>query len=101
MVLCTPSIEVSDNCDSNPNVTLVSVTSNESEEAYTYDPAFDMYRSEGHTDGDIQIVNGDIYLRAERSGKGDGRIYTITYQAADFSGNSATASATATVPHNQ
>jgi hypothetical protein len=102
MVLCTPTIIVSDNCDPDPIVQLVSVTSNESEEAYTYDPAFDMYTSEGHTDGDIQIVNDfEIYLRAERSGEGDGRIYTITYEATDFSGNTASASATVTVPHNQ
>jgi hypothetical protein len=101
MVLCTPTLIVSDNCDSSPTVNLVSVSSNESDEAYAYDPAFDMYTSEGHTDGDIQIVNDDIYLRAERSGEGDGRIYTITYEAADASGNPASASATVTVPHNQ
>ena len=101
MVLCTPTVTVSDNCDPSPTVTLVSVTSNESEEAYTYDPAFDMYTTEGHTDGDIQIVDGDIYLRCERSAHGDGRIYTITYEAEDASGNIASASANVTVPHNQ
>jgi hypothetical protein len=92
---------VSDNCPPDPTFQLVSVTSNESEVAYTYDPAFDIYTSEGHTDDDIQIVNGDIYLRAERSGKGDGRIYTITYEATDSSGNTSSAGAPVTVPHNQ
>jgi hypothetical protein len=61
---------------------------------------------DGKTTNDIQdadIGNEDynISLRAERQGKGDGRIYTITYEATDDSGNSATASATVTVPHNQ
>jgi len=57
---------------------------------------------DGHTAGDIQIGDdGSIYLRAERSGTGSGRIYTITYQAVDDSGNAAVARATVTVPHNQ
>lgn len=102
MVICTPTITLSDNCGADPTtVQLFSVTSNESDAAYAYDPVLDIYTSEGYTDDDIQIVNGDIYLRAERSGEGDGRIYTITYRAADASGNSANASATVTVPHNQ
>jgi len=101
MVLCTTIVTAIDNCPPVPTVTLLSITSNETDEAYAYDPAFDMYTSEGHTDGDIQIVNGGIYLRAERSGEGDGRIYTITYEATDASGNTATASVTVTVPHNQ
>ena len=101
MVLCTPTVIVSDNCDPSSTFWLELVTSDESEEAYTYDPAFDMYTGEGHTDDDIQIVDGDIYLRAERSAHGVGRIYTITYEAADASGNTASASATVTVPHNQ
>ena len=84
MVLCTPTITVSDNCDLNPTVQLVSVTSNEADDA-----------------DDILINNGDIYLRAERSGHGDGRVYTITYEAIDDSGNSAPAKSTVTVPHNQ
>lgn len=50
---------------------------------------------------DIGTADYDISLRAERSGKSDGRIYTITYEACDNSGNCATGSATVTVPHNQ
>jgi hypothetical protein len=45
--------------------------------------------------------NGNISLRAEGSGKSDGRIYTIIYEVTDASGNSATAEATLTVPHDQ
>jgi len=37
-------------------------------------------------------------LRAERSGSGKGRIYTITYRATDLAGNIATASTSVAVP---
>ena len=42
-----------------------------------------------------------IFVRAERSGKGDGRVYTLNYMVTDVSGNTATASTTVTVPHDQ
>ncbi|UCE99911.1 MAG: hypothetical protein JSV82_02270, partial [Planctomycetota bacterium] len=45
--------------------------------------------------------DGSIYLRAERTGTGTGRIYTISYQAVDDSNNVAVDSATVTVPHDQ
>jgi len=86
MVLITPTWTVSDICDDSPEVSLVSITMNEDDE----------------TTGDIQIDNdGSIYLKAKRSGTGSGRIYTITYQAVDDSGNAAVARATVTVPHDQ
>ncbi|MHC4570840.1 MAG: TolB family protein [Planctomycetota bacterium] len=86
MVEITPSWEVSDNCDELPEVTLVDITMNE----------------DGATEDDIQVKgDGSIYLRAERSGKGIGRIYTITYQAVDDSGNVSIGSADVTVPHNK
>jgi len=54
------------------------------------------------TANDIVInASGTISLRAERSGTGPGRVYSITYQATDIAGNSTTASATVTVPHNK
>ena len=65
-------------------------------------PNFDSDYSEGDTINDIQVdVEGNIYLRAERDGNTVSRIYTITYTATDSSGNSATSTATVTVPHNQ
>ena len=85
MVEITPSWEVSDNCDGKPDVTLVSITAN----------------GDGATEDDIQIGDEGIWLRAERSGKGSGRIYTITYQAVDDSGNVTVDSATVTVPHDR
>jgi sugar lactone lactonase YvrE len=43
----------------------------------------------------------DYLLRAERSGVGPGRTYTVTYLAADSSGNVTTATAEALVPRSQ
>lgn len=44
----------------------------------------------------------DVLVRAERSGLGDGRLYTITASAIDRAGNGSSAAAgTVTVPHNQ
>jgi len=40
-------------------------------------------------------------LRAERSGSGNGRAYTLTYRALDRAGNAATCTATVTVPRDQ
>jgi len=83
---------LSDINDDSPEISLVSITMNEGDEAI----------GDGHTTDDIQIGDdGSIRLRAERSGTGSGRIYTITYQAVDDSGNAAVASATVTVPHDQ
>ena len=91
MVLITPSWEISDNCDESPEVTLVSITSNEDDDA----------KGNGHTANDIQVNDNEIWLRAERSRKGTGRVYTITYQAVDDSGNVTLGSATVTVPHDR
>ena len=46
-------------------------------------------------------VNDQLELRAERSGKGDGRVYTITVTATDGSGTTATSTTTVTVDYNQ
>lgn len=40
-------------------------------------------------------------LRAERSGNGAGRVYTLVYRGQDLAGNSATCSTAVTVPHDQ
>lgn len=51
----------------------------------------------------IDQENGIItfQLRAERSGKGDGRVYTITITATDSSNNSASSNLAITVPHDK
>jgi len=91
MVKITPTWTVSDKCDAMPGVSLVSISINESNT-----------KGNGRTDDDVQIGNdGSLYLRAERSGKGNDRVYTITYQASDDCGNATLRSATVTVPHDQ
>ena len=75
---------------------------NEGDETDAFDPVYDSTQGEGNTYNDIEVdQSGNIYLRAERSGTGSGRIYTLTFVATDVSGNSATASTIVTVPHNQ
>jgi len=63
---------------------------------------------DGNTASDIAITSLGgplgpyvVQLRAERSGTGAGRVYTITATAMDLAGNSATATAVCTVAHNQ
>ena len=60
-------------------------------------------RGDGNTSPDWKITsNHTLLLRAERSGKGDARIYSITVQATDGSGNkSQEQTVTVTVPKNQ
>src|SRR5262245_4485800 len=54
---------------------------------------------------DVRIVSGasvrDVWLRATRLGKGDGRRYSITASASDLAGNLVTATAACDVPHDQ
>jgi hypothetical protein len=96
MIPIAATIAVSDDRDPNPQVELVSITSNEPVNG----------AGDGNTDADIQgaEVGSDdrkFALRAERSGNGPGRIYTVTYRARDAVGNQTTATATVTVPHDQ
>jgi hypothetical protein len=76
-----------DICDPIPAVRIISITSNE---------------PSGHTDPDWEITGPlTLNLRAERSGAGEGRIYTITLQAIDASGNSSIKKVTVSVAHDQ
>jgi hypothetical protein len=85
-------VNVSDNLDPSPTFTLVSVVSNEPDNG----------TGDGDTANDIVIVDNLTFkLRAERSGNGNGRVYTITYQATDWAGNSTMVTATVTVPHDK
>lgn len=85
LVRITPSVTVHDDCDPGPDVELVSITSSE--------PA---------AEGDIVIdADGRIFLRATRDASGGGRLYTVTYRAADESGNTGLASANVLVPRSQ
>jgi len=79
-------------------VQLVSATSSEPDDASGPD--------DGVTANDIQSLRlgtGDweIILRAERSGAGDGRVYSLGFVATDGSGNTTARTALALVPHDQ
>jgi uncharacterized repeat protein (TIGR01451 family) len=94
----TATITVTDNCDPNPAVTLVSITSNE--------PAVGAI-GQGDQGPDIQEAafgtdDRTFALRAEReTGQGNtGRVYTITYRTTDASGNVTQTTATVTVAIN-
>ncbi|UCF19958.1 MAG: hypothetical protein JSU87_00670 [Gemmatimonadota bacterium] len=63
-------------------------------------------RGDGNTEPDYEVVNNgdgsfEVWLRAERSGNGPGRVYTITATATDCSGNTVTADGSVKVPHDQ
>ena len=74
------------------SVTLISVTSNEADNGL----------GDGDTAVDIVIVDNDtVQLRAERSARGTGRIYTFTYLVTNTCGATTTVSVTVTVPLNQ
>jgi hypothetical protein len=94
----TATISVTDECDPNPDVTLISVTSNEPETGFL---------GNGDKGPDVQaaVVGTDdrlFSLRSERGtgGQNTGRVYTITYRVTDASGNFTDATATVTVPTN-
>jgi hypothetical protein len=92
MVRISTNVTAVDNKDPNPLIKLVGVTSSEPDDA----------QGDGNTERDIQITeDGKIYVRAERSGKGDGRTYTITYQAMDKDGNTGFGSTDVVVSHNK
>lgn len=87
-------VQVSDACDAAPRFVLVSVASDEPDDG----------AGDGSTTQDVQgaepgTPDVDLLLRAERSGGGDGRAYTLTYRAWDAAGNAREASGVALVAH--
>ena len=89
MVPVTITADVTDVVDPSPVTRIISVTSNE--------PANG--NGDGNSAPDWEIT-GDLTLnlRAERSGTGSGRIYTITVESRDNAGNVSTQTVTVTVP---
>lgn len=83
---------VQDNCDPNPIITIHSISSNEPVNG----------TGDGDTAPDWEITGSNVvYLRAERSAKGNGRIYTISVKCTDINGLSSYGEVTVTVPHNK
>jgi hypothetical protein len=92
MVPVTVAVAVSDICDPEPVCLITEVASNE--------PVNGL--GDGNTAPDWEITGGlTVNLRAERSGKGSGRVYTITVECTDQSKNSSTDTETVTVPHDK
>lgn len=72
-----------------PMCSIADITSNEAQNG----------RGDGNTAIDWEITGPlTLNLRAERSGAGDGRVYTVTVGCADAAGNRSTASTTVAVP---
>ncbi|MCB1646438.1 MAG: HYR domain-containing protein, partial [Pseudomonadales bacterium] len=109
MILIPLEVDVRDAIDPAVQITGLVVSS---------DP--DNGRGDGNTTGDIQFIStagatvssttdepvvafvpdqGQLWLRAERSGRNTDRIYTITITATDQSGNQTSDELTVTVPH--
>ncbi|WP_248923999.1 OmpL47-type beta-barrel domain-containing protein [Paenibacillus hamazuiensis] len=92
LVPIAATVSASDLLSQVQSIVLTSIVSNEPDDGL----------GDGATAGDIQGADYGTYdtafaLRAERSGKGGGRIYTVTYTATDKAGNTASASAAVTV----
>jgi len=84
-----------DTCDGTMVPHLVSVGSNEPDDATG--------EGDGHTTNDIQGANigtndSEVLLRAERAGNGGGRLYSVRIQAEDASGNLSAATQEVSVP---
>ncbi len=94
----TVDVDVSDECDAEEDIDVILYSISSSEP--------DNGRGDGNTDNDIQGADTDtddreFQVRAERSGKRSGRIYTAIYRATDLSGNQTDGAALIRVAHDQ
>jgi hypothetical protein len=96
LVTIAATVASSDLCDPSPTFVLTSIASDEEDDGL----------GDGDTSADVQgaalgTADTSFQLRAERSGAGDGRVYTVSYTASDASGNTSGATATVEVPHSR
>lgn len=86
----------SDSCDAGVNLGKVVIAQVSSDEP-------DNGSGDGDSSNDMVIAQDckSVQLRAERDGKRNGRVYTITFKVKDGSGNVRTATAKVTVPKSQ
>ncbi len=95
MRLVARKVTATDACDPKPSL-VVTVTSDE--------PINGL--GDGDTAPDWSVEQDaaglvDVWVRSERSGLGDGRVYSISAIATDGSGNGTSSAGTVHVPHNQ
>jgi hypothetical protein len=91
-------VSVHEVCDSTLDInaagTITSIYSDEPEDVTG--------NGDGHTVGDIALTGTSSFqLRAERQGKGNGRVYGVNFQVKDASGNTSQGTCLFTVPHDQ
>jgi hypothetical protein len=55
----------------------------------------------GHSSPDAVLNGASVLLRAERDGRGTGRVYRVTFTAEDGSGAQCTGSVNVCVPHDR
>ncbi|MBN1804855.1 MAG: hypothetical protein JW837_06360 [Sedimentisphaerales bacterium] len=93
MVEVTFEVDAEDICDPEPICYILEVTSNEPVNG----------QGDGNTESDWEYTDDPlvVLLRAERSGCGDGRVYTVCVVCEDASGNTAYADVEVTVPHDK
>ncbi len=101
LVEVVPTVSVTDNCTASVPWIIESIRMNEGDRENTYDPAHDQWLEQGFASDDIQVQEGRIYLRAERTGRAAGRIYTLILKATDEAGHVTRAEAQVVVPHDQ
>lgn len=85
-------IDVHDACDDAPSVQVLAVTSDEPEDARR--------GGDGSTRADAQVRDGQLWLRRERLGGGDGRVYRALVLVEDAAGRRAPALVEFHVPHD-
>ena len=95
MVTIAALVVLSDVCDPDPTVELVSISSDEPDNGLG-----DGDRPHDIQDAEVGTDDRSFSLRSERSGTGDGRIYAITYEATDDSDNLSSAIAEVIVAHS-
>jgi hypothetical protein len=83
--------QVSDHCDQLVSARVVGVDSDEPDDGL----------GDGDTARDVVRHGNRLCLRAERSGRGQGRTYTIQLEAVDASGNRAMYALPIVVPHDE
>ncbi|MDI1251038.1 MAG: HYR domain-containing protein, partial [Lacunisphaera sp.] len=107
LVAVTLTALVSDVADPAPRTRIVSVSSLELPKSSRHDDCDDDDEHDAkirHSRNDPDwVITGDLtlQLRAERAGKGGGRVYTITVESKDAAGNVSTGTVTVTVPKSQ